>query len=54
MAELGVEASVEFLRSGKKPEGFIDTGVALVSAQKLDGVESLSVEEGTARCWGTK
>lgn len=54
MAELGVQAAIEFLRSGKKPEGFIDTGVALVSDKKLDGVESLSVAEGTARCWGAK
>lgn len=54
MAELGVQAGVEFLRSGKKPSGFTDTGVALVAGDKLPGVESLSVDEGAARCWGTK
>jgi len=54
MAELGVQAGVEFLRSGKKPSGFTDTGVALVAGDKVPGVESLSVDEGAARCWGTK
>ncbi len=54
MAELGVMASVEFLRSGKKPSGFTDTGVALVAGDKQDGVESLTPAEGAARCWGTK
>lgn len=53
MAELGVLAGVEYLRSGKKPSGFTDTGVALVAGTKLPGVESLTVEEGAARCWGT-
>ena len=54
MAELGVQAALEFIRSGKKPSGFTDTGVALVSGQPVAGVQSLSVDEGTARCWGTK
>jgi fructose transport system substrate-binding protein len=54
MAELGVQAGVEFLRNGKKPSGFTDTGVALVASEKLTGVESLTPEEGSARCWGTK
>jgi fructose transport system substrate-binding protein len=54
MAELGVQAGVEFLRSGKKPSGFTDTGVTLVAGEKLPGVESLTPVEGAARCWGTK
>lgn len=54
MAELGVQAGVEFLRSGKKPSGYTDTGVSLVAATKLPGVESLTPEEGAARCWGSK
>lgn len=54
MAELGVLAGAEFLRTGKKPTGFTDTGVALVAGTPMAGVESLTVEEGTARCWGTK
>jgi fructose transport system substrate-binding protein len=54
MAELGVLSGAEFLRSGRKPSGFTDTGVALVAGEKLPGIESLSVEEGAARCWGTR
>jgi fructose transport system substrate-binding protein len=53
MAELGVQAAAEFLRRGTRPSGFIDTGVALVAGARLPGVASLSVEDGTARCWGT-
>lgn len=52
MSELGVEAAVEFFRSGKKPTGFIDTGVALVAGEKAAGIESLTTDEGAARCWG--
>lgn len=53
MAELGVLAGAEFLRTGRKPNGFVDTGVALVAGEPLPGVESLTPEEGAARCWGT-
>jgi fructose transport system substrate-binding protein len=31
---------------------FFDTGVALVTDEPVDGVESISVAEGTDRCWG--
>lgn len=54
MAELGVQAGVEFMRSGKKPSGYTDTGVSLVATTTLPGVESLTPEEGATRCWGTK
>lgn len=57
MASLGVEAIVAWAKDGTKPEptpgkDFFDTGVALVTDQPADGVESISVEEGTNRCWG--
>ena len=51
---LGVQAALEFFRSGKKPSGFTDTGVALVAGEKVAGVESLSAADGAARCWGTQ
>jgi fructose transport system substrate-binding protein len=54
MAELGVLAGAEYLRSGTKPSGFTDTGVALVAGVQLPGVESLTPDEGAARCWGAK
>ncbi len=57
MASLGVEAIAQFAKDGTLPantEGkdFLDTGVALVTDQPADGVESISVAEGTDLCWG--
>ncbi len=57
MATLGMEAIAKIARGGEKPkvtEGleFFDTGVALVTDQKVDGVESISSEEGAKICWG--
>lgn len=57
MASLGIEAIAEYAASGKKPDNtagleFFDTGVSLVTAAPVDGVESIDVEEGLARCWG--
>jgi fructose transport system substrate-binding protein len=57
MAALGMEAIKAFADTGEKPEptegkDFVDTGVALVTDQPVDGVESISVEEGQELCWG--
>jgi fructose transport system substrate-binding protein len=57
MAELGVEAIAKFKATGEKPEvtpglDFYDTGVALVTDKKVEGVESISVAEGEKLCWG--
>lgn len=57
MAALGVEAIAQFAADGTLPENtpgkdFFDTGVALVTDQPADGVESISVAEGTDLCWG--
>ncbi|MEM9319047.1 MAG: sugar ABC transporter substrate-binding protein [Pseudomonadota bacterium] len=57
MASLGIEAIAQFAADGTLPaatEGldFFDTGVALVTDQPVDGVESISVSEGTDLCWG--
>jgi len=57
MASLGIEAIASFAADGTLPaptEGkdFTDTGVALVTGAPVEGVESISVEEGMARCWG--
>jgi fructose transport system substrate-binding protein len=54
MAELGVAAGLEFLRSGRKPNGTTDTGVALVAARPMAGVESRDVRAGLASCFGRK
>jgi fructose transport system substrate-binding protein len=57
MASLGVEAIAKFAKDGTKPAtsaglDFFDTGVALVTDRKADGVESIDTTEGTAVCWG--
>lgn len=57
MASLGIEAIAAFAADGTLPENtpgkdFFDTGVALVTDQPADGVESISVQEGTDLCWG--
>ena len=54
MAELGVAAGAEFIRSGKKPSGYTDTGVALIAATPVAGVESKDVATGMALCFGRK
>jgi fructose transport system substrate-binding protein len=57
MAALGIEAIKKFADTGEKPkptEGktFFDTGVALVTDKPVNGVESISVKDGLAKCWG--
>ncbi len=57
MASKGIEAIAAYAKDGTKPEategkGFFDTGVALVTDEPVDGVESISVEEGMDLCWG--
>ncbi len=52
MAELGVEAAVEFARSGKRPTKHVDTGVTLITDHALPGVESKDTAFGLSACWG--
>ena len=57
MASLGIEAIAQYAKDGTLPEttegkDFTDTGVSLVASEPVDGVESISVEEGQDRCWG--
>jgi fructose transport system substrate-binding protein len=57
MASMGVQAVVDHVETGKKPENtpgldFFNTGVELITAKPVDGIPSLSVEEGLAKCWG--
>jgi fructose transport system substrate-binding protein len=54
MAEMGVSAAVTFIRTGKKPRGYTDTGVALIAAKPLAGVESRDVKTGLDLCFGRK
>ncbi len=54
MAALGVAAGVNYIRTGKKPSGYTDTGVALIAARPMKGVESKDVKTGMELCFGDK
>jgi fructose transport system substrate-binding protein len=52
MASEGMEAVTEALRGGPSPSGFRDTGVELITADAVDGVESEDEAFGVRNCWG--
>ncbi len=57
MASKGIEAIAAFAKDGTKPQAtegknFFDTGVQLVTDQPVEGVPSISSEEGLKLCWG--
>ena len=54
MAELGVAAGVAYLKTGKKPSGYTDTGVALIAAKPMPGVDSKDVKTGMELCFGRR
>ena len=57
MAQLGVQAVAKYAKDKSTPttsEGleFFDTGVALVTDKKADGVDSITSADGSKVCWG--
>ena len=57
MASHGIEAIKKFADTGEKPQpspglDFFDTGVNLVTDKPVEGVPSISVQEGLDKCWG--
>ncbi|MES2613667.1 MAG: sugar ABC transporter substrate-binding protein [Pseudomonadota bacterium] len=54
MAAMGVEAGIEYAKSGKKVSGYTDTGVTLIAGKAVAGVDSKDVKTGTDLCWGKK
>ncbi|NMA99511.1 MAG: sugar ABC transporter substrate-binding protein [Phyllobacteriaceae bacterium] len=57
MAALGVEAIKAWADTGTKPQptdgkDFFDTGVALVTDEPVDGVDSIDSAKGAELCWG--
>ena len=52
MAALGVEKGAAAARGGEKPSGYVDTGVELITADPVDGVESKDAAYGEENCWG--
>jgi fructose transport system substrate-binding protein len=54
MAALGVAAGLDFIRTGKKPSGFHETPVNLITAKPMKGVESKDIKTGMELCFGDK
>lgn len=54
MASMGVAAGVDYAKTGKKVSGYTDTGVTLIAAKPVAGVDSKDVKTGTELCWGAK
>lgn len=52
MAALGVEAGVEYAKTGKKASGYTDTGVTLITDKAKPGVTSKDTKFGLDNCWG--
>lgn len=57
MAELGVQAIADLVETGEAPEAtagkdFFDTGVALVTNEPQDGLESIDAAAASDICWG--
>lgn len=53
MASLGVDAVMNFAKTGKKPSGYTDTGVSLIAATAVAGVDSKDASYGQSNCWGS-
>jgi fructose transport system substrate-binding protein len=54
MAAMGVEAGIDYARTGKKPSGYTDTGITLIAAKAVAGVPSKDTSVGGDLCWGKK
>jgi fructose transport system substrate-binding protein len=54
MASMGVAAGVDYAKTGKKVSGYTDTGVTLIAAKPVSGVQSVDVKTGLSMCWGKK
>lgn len=52
MATEGLESVARTVRGGPKPSGFLDTGVELITAEAVDGVDSRDEAFGVRNCWG--
>ncbi|MDO8458200.1 MAG: substrate-binding domain-containing protein [Burkholderiaceae bacterium] len=54
MAAMGVQAGVDYAKSGKRATGYVDTGVSLIANKAVKGVDSQDTKVGTELCWGSK
>lgn len=58
MAEMSIEAAVDYVKNGTEPEmpesGYVDTGTELITDTAVPGVESRDTEWGATNCWGSE
>jgi fructose transport system substrate-binding protein len=54
MAQRGVQAGIEYAKTGKKASGYVDTGVTLITDKPVTGVAAKDTKYGTDNCWGNK
>jgi len=54
MAALGVDAGIDYAKTGKKVSGYVDTGVTLITDQQQKGIDSKDTTFGLGACWGKK
>ncbi len=52
MAQMGVDAVVNFAKTGEAPSGYTDTGVTLITDEPQEGVPSEDSTFGLENCWG--
>ncbi len=52
MAVDGVDAVVEYAKTGKKPSGFVNTGSVLITDKPLGKLPSKDTKWGLDNCWG--
>ena len=54
MASMGVQAGLDYAKTGKKVNGYTDTGVTLIANKAVAGVDSKDAKVGADLCWGKK
>jgi fructose transport system substrate-binding protein len=52
MATRGVDYVIDFVKTGKKPSGFIDTGATLITDKPFSDLPSKDTKFGIENCWG--
>jgi fructose transport system substrate-binding protein len=52
MATQGVDYVVDYVKSGKKPSGFINTGAALITDKPFPDLKAKDTKWGLENCWG--
>jgi len=52
MATRGVDYVVDYVKSGKKPSGFINTGAKLITDKSFSDLPSKDTKWGLENCWG--